>query len=138
MGLLGDTNEQTAWLDGLSDDDWMIVNTPRGYLAELIIISPLKTALNTDGMTVADRMELLEALNSFAGQYLTAEAVAAVQSACDTAIGMIHEAMTLPMNETWRLIGGFDMFSVFAKLNPSLVAAIRLCNLNLSPRKRAA
>ena len=126
------TEEHCAWLDSLSDDGWTIVHVPPGYLCNLIIISQLKCALATNGATVGERMELLEGLNTFTDKFLTAEAVAAVEPACNTALKMVHEAMALNTNEMWRLMGRFDVFSEFAKLNPSLLTAIRLCNRNVS------
>ena len=126
------TEEHCAWLDSLSDDEWMTVHMAPGYLCNLIIISQLKCALATSGMTVGERMELLEGLSTFADKFLTDEAVAAIEPACDIAIKMIHEAMALNTNEMWHLMGRFDVFSEFAKLNPSLLTAIRLCNRNLS------
>ena len=131
------SDEHSAWLDSLSDDDRMIVFMPEGYLSELIIISQLKRALATEGATVAERMEFLEGLSGLAREPLTAEAVAAVAPACDAAIKMIHEAMTLNTNDMWRLIGRFDVFSEFARLNPSLLAAVKLCDVNCPPPKRA-
>ncbi len=116
--------EHSAWLDGLSDEDWMIVHAAAGVLADLAVISQIKRVLRYK-MTVGDRMRLLEGMNKFAGNPLTAAAVAAVEPACDTANKMIHEALTLPVNE-WRVLGRFAVFSALVKLNPSLLVALAI------------
>ena len=98
-----------------------------GYRCNLVIISYLKRAVAMPGATVAETMELLEALNGFVDTILTAEAVAAVQPACNTAVAMIHESMKLPTKE-WGVLGRADLFSEFVRLNPSLRTAIELCD----------
>jgi hypothetical protein len=130
--------QHCAWLDGLSDDELMICHMPCGYRAEMVYISCLKTTLATCEMTVAARVDFLESLNSFCSECLTAEAVSAVRPACGTAMKMVQEAVKLSRGESLRIIGGFDMFLEFAKLNPSLTEAIKLCNRNGSRPARAA
>ena len=124
-------------LDNLSDDEWMIVHASVGQRCDLVVISQIKSALATTGMTVAERMFFLEALNTMAThEHLSAEVVARVEPACNTALRMLHEAMALG-KERHHLIGGFEMFCVFLKLNPSLLAALKLCNRNFTRPPRS-
>jgi hypothetical protein len=121
--------EHCTWLDGLTGDEALIVYTPRGYRSRLVVISLIKRILVTQAMTAAQRLEFLEGLDELIDDKLSAQAVAAVHPACETATKMLDEMQGLESNEKFSILESFAIFEHFVRLNPSLLAAMHLLGL---------
>jgi hypothetical protein len=122
--------EHCAWLASLKGDDYRKVYTPVGHLENLVEIAYFKRALLKFSLPPDLQLRILEFIASCADGCLSAEAIAAVQPSCDTAAEILNEFNKLDPRMrrlTWR---DRDMFSLYAKMNPSLLIALRLCSLN--------
>jgi hypothetical protein len=119
--------EHCVWLDSLTGDDYRIVYMPPGHLFTLAMVSTIKRGLLEWEMTADERLKLLEAIASSVNGSITAEAVEALEPCCDTGATMLAEINSLPIDgRTGAFIEG-DVFHLLAKLNPSLLTALRLC-----------
>lgn len=120
--------EHCAWLDSLTGDDYPMVYMPPGCLINLAYVSYFKLALLTVEMPAAVRLRLLEAIAGMVSGSVTAEAVAAIEPACNTAVEMFHELHKVGTTQVSRAFHDGNMFSLLAKLNPSLLRALELCH----------
>jgi hypothetical protein len=136
------TQEQhAAWIDGMTEDERLVVNVPVGYLCSMVIVSHIKRALVSCKMSVGLRLRMLELLNANVDLYFTEAALAAIEPACDTAVEMIHECLKVDegnprIGKGFDLLASWEVFGHLIKLNPSLLDAIKLCGGN-TPRAAA-
>jgi hypothetical protein len=132
--------ERAAWMASLNDDEWAILHTPVGYLSVFAALT--KHTLARCEMTVGDRLRLLEGLARLVDSRFSAAALAVIEPACDTAVEMIMEAHSLDAEgshgtASYRLLTSWTVFGHFVRLNPSLLAAIRLMTWTPPERKAA-
>lgn len=136
MQLAAMTLEQRiAWLDGLTEDERHVVNVPVGYLYTLVIVAYTKRALVSSKTPVGERLRMLEAINGFVDGYFTEAALAAIEPARETEAEMIAECLNVDEGEPRRgkgldLLASWEVFGHLLALNPSLLAAIKLCERN--------
>jgi hypothetical protein len=131
--------EHSAWLDSLTGNEWRMVYTPSGHLQNLAYIAYFKHALLNFKLTADFQLKLLEHINSCVYGLVTAEAVAAIEPSCDVGAEMLSELNKVPRSEVSRAFREGDVFRLLAKLNPSLLRALELCQFNGSvPEKRSA
>ena len=122
--------EHVAWLDSLTGDDYRMVYLPGGHLFNLGEVSYWKRALLKTEMDAGLRLNILQHIGECVFGPVTAEAVAAIEPCCDTGAAMLAEIHSLDIDrQTSAFIKG-DVFRLLAKLNPSLLVALRLCMLN--------
>lgn len=130
--------EHCAWLESLTGDEYRIVHMPRGHLMNLVAVAYFKHALLTLPMTAADRMKFLDGITSVSYGPVTAAAVEVIEPACKTAVQMMHELQKIDRTAQTRAFIDGNMFELLAKLNPSLLKALELCNLGPVPQRRSA
>jgi hypothetical protein len=124
-----------AWLDSLTGDEYRIVHLPTGHLFNLAEISLLKYALLNVEMTAHYRLKTLDAIAGCVCQTVPDEAVAAIEPCCDTGRKMLAEIHSLPVEKQTQAFDKGDVFGLLAKLNPSLLAALRLRTLGPVPEE---
>ena len=130
--------EHCAWLDSLVGDEYRIVHMPPGHLHNLVDVAYFKNALLTISMTVAQRMKFLDGIASMIYGPVTAEAIEVIEPACATAVQMMHELQTIRRTERMQAFINGGMFELLAKLNPSLLKALELCDFGSAPQRRSA
>ena len=99
-----------------------------------------KRVLLTYKMTVGDRLKFLNGLAECVHGIVTAEAVAAIEPIENIGEQILSEICSLPVEKQTTAFGDGDVFRILARLNPSLLAALRLCtlvNVPEEPRNRA-
>jgi hypothetical protein len=133
--------EHCAWLDSLVGDEYRIVYMPIGHLNSLATVSHLKFMLANLRMTAGERLKTLEVINMCVHGSVTHEAVAAIEPCCETGRKMFQELNSLPIEKQTQAFQDGDVFRLLAKLNPSLLSGLRLCQFNEivpeQPRHRA-
>jgi hypothetical protein len=133
--------EHCAWLDSLVGDDYRIVHMPIGHLFSLALVSGFKRVLLTQQTTVRQRIKFLDGIAQCIYGCVTLEAVTAIEPCCETGEKMLLEIFSLPSSEQTQAFSKGDVFQLLAKLNPSLLTALRLCTLHdqvpEEPRNRA-
>ena len=85
-------------------------------------------------MHPGERLEWLESLNSLAGDNLfTPAMLAAIEPIDDIGLQIVMAAGALdqdqtkpPRNASFQMMTRFDVFGYFARLNPSLLTAIKM------------
>jgi hypothetical protein len=122
--------------------DWELLRlVPRGRLWELILVAMLKRALQCSGMRAAERIELLEALGNLADRddrgggygFITPQAIAAIEPADSAFVAVVDAARRTddphdPGGQaSFRLLTSPEVLRVLVSLNPSLIAAVKLC-----------
>jgi hypothetical protein len=127
--------EHSAWLGSLVGDEYRIVYTPIGHLYSLATVSHIKYMLLNFKMTAQDRLRCFETIALCTHGAVTEEAIAAIEPCCETGRQMFKELNSLPMENRSRAFGVGDVFRLLAKLNPSLLTALRLCNLGPIPNE---
>ena len=134
--------EHCAWLDSLVGDEYRIVHMPIGHLYSLATISHLKYMLLNFEMTAQERLRTFEVIALCTSGLITNEAVAAIEPCCETGCKMFQELNSLPIEKRTMAFHDGDVFRLLARLNPSLLIALRLCQFNETipdkPRNRAA
>ena len=128
--------EHLTWLATLTDDELRIVETPPGYLSSFVMVSWLKHVLTAREMRAEERLELLEAL----GKLLDARcatALVAIRPASGVEVQMIQEALAAGPSAGLDLLGSFPVFAPLAKLNPTLMEAIKIWWPNWLPVPRS-
>jgi hypothetical protein len=116
-----------AWVDSLTGDDYRIVHMPAGYLFSFAHIAYFKHGLLNVEMTAHERLRFLNYIARCVEGFITAEAVAAIEPSCATAVQMMQELQKVPRERRMRAFEDGDVFRLLAKLNPSLLGALRLC-----------
>jgi len=131
--------EHCAWLDSLVGDEYRIVYTPIGHLYSLATVSHLKYMLLNFKMTAQDRLRALEVIGMCTHGLVTKAAVAAIDPCCETGRQMFKELDSLPIEKRTQAFSDGDVFRLLAKLNPSLLRALALCEWHpaVPERKRA-
>jgi hypothetical protein len=119
--------EHCAWLDSLTGDDYRVVHMPIGHLFTLAMVSTIKRGLLKWEMTAGERLKFLEGIAHAIDGPVTAAAVEAIEPCCDTGAQMLAEINSLPIDKRTTAFSDGDVFCLLAKLNPSLLAALRLC-----------
>jgi hypothetical protein len=127
--------EHCAWLDSLVGDAYRMVYMPIGHLFDLAIISELKYALLNVKMTAHERLKTLDVIARCVFGPVTEAAVAAIEPPCETGRKMLREIHSLPVGKQTSAFCEGDVFRLLAKLNPSLLAALRLCNCGKVPEE---
>jgi hypothetical protein len=132
--------EHCAWLDSLVGDEYRMVYIPIGHLHSLATISHLKYMLLNFEMTAHERLKTFEVIALCTTGLITNEAVAAIEPCCETGRKMFQELHSLPIEKQTQAFHDGDVFRLLAKLNPSLLTALRLCTWNggvpAAPRTR--
>lgn len=122
--------ERIVWT-GITDDERLVLHTPVGYRYTMVLVALTKRILTTYELSVGDRLRMLEAINSFVDNVFTEAALAAIAPASDTEMDMIRECWRADEGATRRgasldLMASQDVFAHFVKINPTLLASIRL------------
>ncbi|MCX7313807.1 MAG: hypothetical protein NTV56_19335 [Alphaproteobacteria bacterium] len=126
------SDEHSAWLDNLKGDERLIVHAPVGHVHTILIASTVKRALQYS-MTLRMRSDFLEGLERLIdGRVITEKVMAAIKPADDVSFAMIREADALPVFKKYEVLASVEVFGALAKLNPSLLDALRLCFPDLS------
>jgi hypothetical protein len=98
----------------------------------MLVVANTKRALQRINMNVRDRLHVLEKMNGFTDQWLTAEMLATIEPMSDTQEQMFREARSLdppggrPFQASAGILTSQQVFGHFVRLNPSLLAAIKL------------
>lgn len=112
-----------AWIDGMSEDEKIILHTPVGYRYVLVSLAEVKWFLSTE-MPAEYRLKFLEFIDSHADMF-TPEAIAAVDPMPAEGREMIKEARKL--GRKWLdVVARWEVFNAFISLNPSMMTALRL------------
>ncbi len=119
--------EHCAWIDSLTGDDYRMAFMPVGYLMTLAYIAHFKYALTAVPMGAHERLRFLDFIARQIDGSITAEAIAAIEPACTTAVQMLHELNEVPRAQTTRAFGEGHVFRLLTRLNPSLLRALELC-----------
>jgi hypothetical protein len=123
----GTAEAHSAWLDALEGDEKEIVFAPVGWRYTLAMVATTKRALAGD-MPPAMRLQFLQHLEKMAGAGITPEAIARVEPACDVAMRVEREAHAAAgPSGMLDILAEIDVWSELARLNPSLLAALRMC-----------
>jgi hypothetical protein len=113
----------------------LILHLPSGYRHIFLLASYFKRLLATRTMTVGDRLEILEALASMAGEgpgTIKPEALAIVKPANDISAQIIEEARKLDTDDdplgqrSFDVLTSQETFETLVRANPSIMEAIRL------------
>jgi hypothetical protein len=122
----------TRMMEMTDQEAQMVLHTPMGYRYTLVIVAWTKAMLvSCKNMLVGDRLRMLEAINGFVDDIFTADALAVIEPACDTAIEMIEECLKVDQDDDPRrgksldLMASSEVFGHLLKLNPSMLAAIK-------------
>jgi hypothetical protein len=125
--------EHRAWLESLSEDESLVMQTPVGYQWLMLNAAYCKRVLQEKEISVGTRLRLLEGLNKLTDLYFTLEMLAAIQPMSDTEIEIFNEAKSLdheeerPLcNASFNVLTSWRVFGHFRRLNPSYLAAIKL------------
>jgi hypothetical protein len=127
--------EHCAWLDSLEGDEYRIVHMPRGHLFNLADVSRFKHALLTTQMTAGEQLRIFDGIASSIFGPVTSEAVAVIEPCCDTGWQILSEIYSLPIEKQMQAFSDGDVFRLLARLNLSLLAALRLCRLGPVPEQ---
>jgi hypothetical protein len=131
--------EHDAWLESLEGDEYRIVYMPVGHLFSLANVAFFKYALLNVRMTAGEQLKFLNGIASAVHGPVTAEAVEAIEPACNTALQMLIELNKIPRGERVSAFQEGDVFRILARLNPSLLRALELCQWHPPvPQKRTA
>lgn len=122
--------EHCTWLDSLVGDEYRMVHIPSGHLFSLANVAYFKRALLTLEMTAGERMRFLEGIGSCVHGCVTQEAVEVIEPACNTAMQMLQELNKVDRAQRSQAFSKGGIFRLLAKLNPSLLSALRLCKYN--------
>ena len=127
-----------AWLDSLVGDEWRMVYMPSGHLFNMAEISLFKYVLLNVELTAYYRLKTLDSIAGCVFGPVTEEAVAAIEPCCEIGRKMLAEIHSLPIAKQTSAFCDGDVFQLLAKLNPSLLAALRLCRLGPIPGEPSA
>jgi hypothetical protein len=121
----------------------MVLHTPTGYRYTLVIVAYTKRVLVSYEMPVGVRLRMLEAINGFVDKIFTEAALALIEPACDTAMEMIRECMRVDegnprCGKAFDLMASSEVFGHLLKLNPSMLAAIKLFPGNVAQARSQA
>ena len=119
--------EHCAWLDSLTGDEYRVVHMPIGHLMNLAMVADLKRGLVNFKLSAGDTLRFLEGISGCIYGPVTAEAIAAIEPLCDTGHAMLVEIHSLPIEKRSSAFQEGDVFRLLARLNPSLITALRLC-----------
>jgi hypothetical protein len=125
--------EHCAWLESLTGNEWRIVHMPRGDLMDLAYISTFKHALLNIEMTAGERLRFLDGIAACVRGPVTSDAVEVIQPACDTARQILNEISGVGPARACQAFSDGDCFRILARLNPSLLRALELCQLGPVP-----
>jgi hypothetical protein len=122
--------EHCAWLASLTGDEYRIVHMPIGHLFSMAIASLLKRFLLKFSTSIEVRQRILNCLAGMAYGPVTVDAISAIEAADDTGNEIIRTITSLPKGQQVMAFGDGDVFRLVARLNPSLIKAIRLCTFH--------
>jgi hypothetical protein len=113
-------------------DDELCLHIADGHKWCLIIAALTKRMLQIPGIQPADRLDLLEKLHRLTDRWFSADMLAGISPMCDTGYAIFREARTLdPPQDDTHCAASLDVlatpsvFQHFARLNPSIMAAIK-------------
>ena len=126
-----------------ADEAEMVLHTPIGYRYTLVIVAYTKRVLVSYEIPVGERLRMLEAINSFVDNIFTEAALAVIEPACDTAMEMICECMKVDegnprCGKAFDMMGTSPVFGHLLKLNPTILAAIKLFPGNVALAAKSA
>jgi hypothetical protein len=95
------------------------------YVKRILIMPEVK-------LTPNEQLQALRSLNAMVDLTFTAEALQAIEPACDTFMEMVDEAMKADKdrkrcNESFTILTSEEVFDNLTRLNPSLIEARKLC-----------
>jgi hypothetical protein len=122
--------EHCAWSDSLVGDEYRIVHMAIGHLFNLAIVSSWKRVLLTMEMSAGNRLQILDGIGECIFGPVTAEAIARIDPIDEVGQQMLSEICSLPIEKQTQAFSAGDVFRLLAKLNPSLLSALRLCKFN--------
>src|SRR5438309_8140705 len=73
-----------------ADEDRMVTLVPRGYRERMLLAAYTKYGLAHVKMNDADRLHILELLNSLTDGYFSEQMLATIQPMCRTQVEMMH------------------------------------------------
>jgi hypothetical protein len=119
-------------------DDDLIAGLPEGQRFNLISAALAKRMLQTQGITVGQRLRLLELMNACTDLYFTADMLATVQPMTEIEFEIYSAAASLDSkdrsDESFKILTSPRVFGFFVKLNPSMMAAIKLKHDGSKPK----
>lgn len=128
-----DPAAHSAWLDSMDEDEDMVVHTPVGWRAQLIIVAVTKNLLLTCPMPDSERLKHLESLERIsAAGYTTAAQVAATAPASEALMRMVLEASKLddPDAKAGRacmdFLTSWEVFWQILNVEPTLLDVMRM------------
>jgi hypothetical protein len=127
--------EHCAWLVSLVGDEFRTVYMPIGYLFDFAVASYWKRRLLATNINAGERLEYLDGLSECVSGPVTAEAIAAIEPICSRGEQILSEVLSLPVEKQTQAFSKGDVFRILARLNPSLLAALRLCALYGVPER---
>jgi hypothetical protein len=119
--------EHCAWIEAMNDDESLILHCPTGHRYTLVFVSIVKMLL-AEEMPQAYRLRFLEWLDKCGDQWLSADAIAAVQPMCADGHEMVREAQKLGPRKVLDVLARCEVFNAFVALNSSLLTAIKICD----------
>jgi hypothetical protein len=130
--------EHCAWLDSLTGNEWRIVRMPSGHLMSLAYIAFFKYALLNCEMSAAERLRFLDGIAKCVSGPITSEAIEVIEPACETARQILKELNSVGRERACQAFHDGDCFRILARLNPSLLRALELCNVGTPPEPQEA
>ena len=131
--------EHCAWLDSLEGDDYRIVYMPVGHLYNLAYVAYWKHFLLCHKVPLELQLKTLSAITECAHGPVTTEAVAAIEPSCEIGVQMMKELQKVETNKRIYAFQEGGVFRLLAKLNPSLLRALALCQCHPAvPERRSA
>jgi hypothetical protein len=127
--------EHCERLDSLAGDGFRVVHMPIGHLLNMAEISYSKRALLMPEMPAVERLKCLDNIASNVFGPVTEAAIAAIEPICDKGIQILSEIVNLPVEKQTQAFRKGDVFRILARLNPSLLTALRLCSLGPIPEQ---
>ena len=113
-------------------DDKLLANVADGHRWSFIVAALAKRGLQIPGIKPADRLRVLERLNSLTDDWFTADMLAGIAPMCDTGYAIFKEAKSLDAAQdnthcqaSFEVLATLKVFRHFCTLNPSIMAAIK-------------
>ena len=113
-------------------DDKLLANVADGHKWSFIVAALAKRVLQIPGIKPADRLRVLERLNSLTDDWFTADMLAGIAPMCDTGYAIFKEAKSLDAAQdnthcqaSFEVLATLKVFRHFCTLNPSILAAIK-------------
>lgn len=125
--------ERSAWIDSLSADDKLVLYTPAGYRSHIVVAAWVKLALTSMALGAGEQLKLLRGLDRLIDGRFTGQVLAVIEPARAGTSEMIAEAMKLDTDARFKMLEGWETFTIMLRLEPSWMEAIRLFNRSWAP-----